>query len=90
MFSVSKKKFSRAVDRNRIKRLLRETYRLLKPDLYTSLPAKRHFHLAIIFTGTEIPTLPVIQKNLSSSLERWLKKLDAVRSDPKNERKQEE
>jgi ribonuclease P protein component len=31
--SVSKRNFKRAVDRNRIKRLLRETYRLQKREL---------------------------------------------------------
>ena len=38
MFSASKKKFSRAVDRNRIKSLMREGYRLAKPELYKTLP----------------------------------------------------
>ncbi|HEY8506627.1 MAG TPA: ribonuclease P protein component [Gemmataceae bacterium] len=32
-FSVSRKKFARAVRRNRVRRLLREAYRLSKPDL---------------------------------------------------------
>ncbi|MBS9774855.1 MAG: ribonuclease P protein component [Tenacibaculum sp.] len=36
-FSVPKRNFKRAVDRNRIKRLMRETYRLQKEIVYTNV-----------------------------------------------------
>ena len=36
-FSVPKRNFKRAVDRNRIKRLLRETYRLQKEIVYSKV-----------------------------------------------------
>ncbi len=70
MFTVSKKKFSKAVDRNRIKRLLRENYRVVKPALYEAIPSQTHILLGILFTGKELPTFDDIQKALNVALER--------------------
>lgn len=68
MFSASKKKYPRAVDRNRIKRLLREGYRLYKPTLYSLLPADQTFHLALIYIGNEIQSMELIQKKIIITL----------------------
>lgn len=75
MFSAGKKKFPRAVDRNRLKRLMRESYRHLKPGLYENLPASAQYYLAILFIGNSVPGLPDIQKGITLALERWLKKI---------------
>jgi|SRR5687768_7489579 len=72
MFSVSKKKFPRAVDRNRIKRLLRESYRQLKPDLYLSFTLETALDVGIIFTGKEMPELTLIQNSMAKALERLI------------------
>ena len=74
MFSVPKKKFPRAVDRNRVKRLMRECYRLRKPTLYEQIADGLHYHLAILFTGKEMPDYALIQKSINAALDRWLSK----------------
>ncbi len=52
MVSVSKRTFAHATDRNKIKRQLRELYRLSKPSLYQALAAKnKKMVLAIVFQG---------------------------------------
>ena len=54
--SVTKKSFKRAVDRNRIKRLVREAWRLNKNSLYNLLKEKeRQIIIMLLFTGEEIP-----------------------------------
>ncbi len=47
MFSVPKRYFKLAVDRNRIKRQLREIYRLEKPRLQTEIDG--NYHMALLY-----------------------------------------
>lgn len=52
-FSVAKKNFKKAVDRNTLKRRMREAYRLNKNPLQKILPVNDTLSLQIIFIYTE-------------------------------------
>lgn len=77
VISVPKRKFKKAVDRNTIKRRIREAYRHSKEDiLYPQVLEKSlQLHLLIIYTGNEINTSTNIRKKLNLALERLLNKL---------------
>lgn len=54
-FSAPKKKFRRATDRARIKRLLREAWRLQRYALEASIPEGQQLQVFLLFNGTELP-----------------------------------
>lgn len=76
-FSASTKNFKKATDRNRIKRLMREAYRLQKNDLQFRLLSKqKSLHLFIIFIGKDLPDYEVIFEKTSAVLKRITKLVD--------------
>ena len=69
--SVSKRKFKRAVDRNRIKRQLREAYRLNKSNFIDQLEKKeKRIALMIIFTASKAIDYHDIEKAVKTSLSK--------------------
>ena len=71
LVSVPKKRFRHAVDRNRMKRIVREAYRLNKHILWNALQEK-NFRLAIAFvciTDT-LPTFRSVNKSMRKALIR--------------------
>ena len=71
LISVSTKNFPRAVDRNKIKRLIREAYRLNKIFFYEELEKKnKKIILAFIYTTKKIEAFSLIKEKVVASLQK--------------------
>lgn len=76
-FAVSTKNFKKAVDRNRIKRLMREAYRLQKNILTDVLLKQEKFMIVFfIYTGNAIPDYEDVSIKMQSALKRLNKVAD--------------
>ena len=69
--SASSRNFKKAVTRNRIKRLLRESYRLQKTSLQQQL-LKNHrlLELFIIYTGKDVPVYQELFDKMTAIIRR--------------------
>ena len=67
-----KKKFKKAVDRNRIKRLLRESYRHNKSLIFNNIEG--NFAFLFLYLGNKIPDYIDIERTMQQLMEDFLKK----------------
>ena len=76
--TASKKHFKKAVDRNRIKRLLREAYRLQKEELFLQVKASQNSCvLFFIYTDKTIADFETVKTAMAKSLQRLSKILQS-------------
>jgi ribonuclease P protein component len=72
-FSVSSRNFKKAVDRNRIKRLLRESYRKQKStllELLTKEGAPVSLAIFLIYTGKELPAYEFVDEKMRLAIKK--------------------
>jgi ribonuclease P protein component len=73
-FTVSSKNYPRAVDRNRIKRLVREAYRIQKTELESCVKKNQILlHLFFIYTGRDIISFEEISHRLKQILDKLVR-----------------
>lgn len=70
LFSVSKKNFKRAVDRNLLKRRMLESYRQNKHLILDSPDSATFLLIAYIYVGKEIVDYQTIERQLIAALKR--------------------
>lgn len=76
-FTVSKSKFKKAVDRNTIKRRMREAYRLVKSEYYKTFQEKgKQVQLIFIYGSRKIADFEQIQKDVKEGLNNVITKLN--------------
>lgn len=69
LVSVSKRRFKRAVKRNRVKRQIREAYRLNKQPLLETLTQKGlHIAVAFIYLSDELADTALIEDRVRTAL----------------------
>lgn len=76
LISVSKRRFKRAVKRNRVKRQLREAYRKNKHRLVEILSEQnKHFAIAFIYLSDELADSVLLNEKMEIALSRICEKL---------------
>lgn len=69
LISVSKRKFKRAVKRNRVKRMIREAYRLNKSPYLDWLKVNnKQMDIAFLYLKSELPTYIEIEKSIQKAI----------------------
>jgi len=74
---VSAKNFKKAVDRNRIKRLTREAWRLQKNEIREKTSeTQKQLNVFFIYTGKELPDFTTVKEKVAIALKKLADKID--------------
>lgn len=75
LISVPKKHFKHAVDRNRVKRQVREAYRRQKQPLCDAIPAEECLLVGFIWVSNELAPSNIVNERIQKLLTRIKEKI---------------
>lgn len=76
LISIPKKQISKAVVRNKLKRIIREVYRKNNTEIINSLiKAKKQLHIAFIYKSKEIKSFMFLEEKIRLILLRLIKQI---------------
>ncbi len=75
LISVPKKRFKHAVDRNRVKRQVREAYRHLKQPLCEAIATEESLLLGFVWTSDRLAPSSVVASRMEKILKRIVEKV---------------
>ncbi|MGV3595928.1 MAG: ribonuclease P protein component [Sediminibacterium sp.] len=74
---VGSKHFKKAVDRNRIKRLLREAYRLEKQSLHEAIVTQsKTISVFFLYLDKELPDYTLVREKMKEGIEKLIKRIN--------------
>lgn len=76
-FSIPKKRIKKANGRNRVRRLLKEAWRLQKHPLYKVIPEGFQVHCFLIYTGPPVITFVEAQAAIQKLQQKFIPKLQS-------------
>lgn len=85
MVSVPKKRFKHAVDRNRIKRLTREVYRLNKNEIIDFVTDHNlRLHITFQYISNEVEAYELLEKKMRNALRKLIQNFSSSKQTDEN------